>query len=183
MAIQLQCSCLENPRDRRAWWAAVYGVTQSRTRLKWLSSSSSSRVNRRLLRKKAECVLGPHTLIMRKQHSSSLHLPRKVTEAIREKQLSSGKCSLLGQHGHCPAQQKQPPLLSPRVHLQCSGCRRPGYHHPAEPQPSGMWPLGSRQRSLLSRGRSVIPACAQMGTEDMGFNYTCKRSPSVTWIS
>ena len=30
----------ENPRDRRAWWAAVYGVTQSRTRLKWLSSSS-----------------------------------------------------------------------------------------------------------------------------------------------
>ena len=36
----LQCSCLENPRDRRAWWAAVYGVTQSRTWLKQLSSSS-----------------------------------------------------------------------------------------------------------------------------------------------
>ena len=34
----LQCSCLENPRDGGAWWAAVYGVTQSRTRLKWLSS-------------------------------------------------------------------------------------------------------------------------------------------------
>ena len=39
----LQCSCLENPRDRGAWWAAVYGIAQSRTRLKWLSSSSSSR--------------------------------------------------------------------------------------------------------------------------------------------
>ena len=38
----LQCSCLENPRDRGAWWAAVYGVAQSRTRLKRLSSSSSS---------------------------------------------------------------------------------------------------------------------------------------------
>ena len=37
----LQCSRLENPRDRGAWWAAVYGVTQSRTRLKWFSSSSS----------------------------------------------------------------------------------------------------------------------------------------------
>ena len=37
----LQCSCLENPRDGRAGWAAVYGVTQSWTRLKWLSSSSS----------------------------------------------------------------------------------------------------------------------------------------------
>ena len=36
----LQCSCLEHPRDSRAWWAAVYGVAQSRTRLKRLSSSS-----------------------------------------------------------------------------------------------------------------------------------------------
>ena len=36
----LQCSCLENPRDRGAWGAAVYGVAQSRTRLKRLSSSS-----------------------------------------------------------------------------------------------------------------------------------------------
>ena len=37
----LQCSCLENPRDGGAWWAAVYGVTQNRTQLKWLSSRSS----------------------------------------------------------------------------------------------------------------------------------------------
>ena len=37
----LQCSCLENPRDGGASWAAVYGVAQSRTRLKRLSSSSS----------------------------------------------------------------------------------------------------------------------------------------------
>ena len=45
----LQCSCLENPRDRGAWWAAVYGVTQSRTRLKRLSSSSSNTVHCREL--------------------------------------------------------------------------------------------------------------------------------------
>ena len=38
----LQCSCLENPRDSGAWWAAVFGVAQSWTRLKQLSSSSSS---------------------------------------------------------------------------------------------------------------------------------------------
>ena len=38
----LQCSCLENPRYGGAWRAAVYGVAQSRPRLKWLSSSSSS---------------------------------------------------------------------------------------------------------------------------------------------
>ena len=36
----LQCSWLENPRDGGAWWAAIYGVAQSQTRLKWLSSSS-----------------------------------------------------------------------------------------------------------------------------------------------
>ena len=38
-----QCSCLENPRDGGAWWAAISGVTQSQTWLKRLSSSSSSR--------------------------------------------------------------------------------------------------------------------------------------------
>ena len=39
----LRCSCLENPGDGGAWWAAVYGVTQSQTLLKRLSSSSSSK--------------------------------------------------------------------------------------------------------------------------------------------
>ena len=39
----LQCSCLEDPRDRGAWWAAIYGVAWSRTWLKRLSSSSSSK--------------------------------------------------------------------------------------------------------------------------------------------
>ena len=38
----LQCSCLENPRDGGVWWAAVYGVAQSQTWLKWLNSSGSS---------------------------------------------------------------------------------------------------------------------------------------------
>ena len=38
----LQCSCLENPMDGGPWWAAIYGVAQSQTQLKQLSSSSSS---------------------------------------------------------------------------------------------------------------------------------------------
>ena len=42
----LQCSCLENPRDGGAWWAAVYGVAQSQTRMKQLSSSSRRRKER-----------------------------------------------------------------------------------------------------------------------------------------
>ena len=45
----LQCSCLEDPRDGGAWWAAVYGVAQSRTRLERLSSSSSLSVRRPLV--------------------------------------------------------------------------------------------------------------------------------------
>ena len=42
----LQCPCLENPRDKGAWWAAIYGVTQSRTRLmglsRWLRGKESA---------------------------------------------------------------------------------------------------------------------------------------------
>ena len=54
----LQCSCLENPRDGGAWWAAVYGVAQSRTRLKWLSSSSSKEllISEPRLRKRANLL-------------------------------------------------------------------------------------------------------------------------------
>ena len=52
----LQCSCLENPRDGEAWWAAVYGVAQSWTWLKWLSSSSSNK----LMRGPPKCFLCCH---------------------------------------------------------------------------------------------------------------------------
>ena len=57
----LQCSCLENPRDGGAWWAAIYGVAQSQTRLRRLSSSSSTVFYRRSaqmmlnLEQKAKC--------------------------------------------------------------------------------------------------------------------------------
>ena len=54
----LQCSCLENPRDGGAWWAAVYGVAQSWTRLKRLSSSSSDLT---ALQKNASCFINEST--------------------------------------------------------------------------------------------------------------------------
>ena len=56
----LQCSCLENPRDWGAWWAAVYGVAQSRTRLKPLSSNS----------KESTCNVGDLGLIPRMGRSA-----------------------------------------------------------------------------------------------------------------
>ena len=60
----LQCSCLENPRDGEAWWAAIYKVTQSQTRLKWLSSSSTPLhcPERRHLRKKKQTKTTHSTL-------------------------------------------------------------------------------------------------------------------------
>ena len=58
----LQCSRLENPRDRGAWWAAVYGVAQSRTRLKWLSSSSSSSSHRRGSQQTREQINKDHNI-------------------------------------------------------------------------------------------------------------------------
>ena len=48
----LQCSCLENPMDGGAWWASIYGVTQSQTRLKRLSSSKYKSVNYFIIRNK-----------------------------------------------------------------------------------------------------------------------------------
>ena len=69
----LQCSCLENPRDGGAWWAAVYGVAQSRTRLKRLSSSSSRQIlflkNRRR-EKNRDCVQ-PNPFIFTNQETVS----------------------------------------------------------------------------------------------------------------
>ena len=59
----LQCSCLENPRDRGAWWAAIHGVSQSRTRLKRLSSSSSSSSNHLFPKGSEICVsINPNAL-------------------------------------------------------------------------------------------------------------------------
>ena len=66
----LQCSCLENPRDRGAWWAAVYWVAQSRTRLRRLSSSSS-------LYPEAEGTLLPVTGILLPVSTKNLSCLRK----------------------------------------------------------------------------------------------------------
>ena len=65
----LQCSCLENPRDRGAWWAAAYGVAQSQTQLKRLGSSSRTTVQRRQgfsdssMGKESACNAGDASLI------------------------------------------------------------------------------------------------------------------------
>ena len=61
----LQCSCLENPRDGGAWWAAISGVAQGRTRLKRLSSSSSSLISYCLDIKYVNYILTRYSPIIR----------------------------------------------------------------------------------------------------------------------
>ena len=69
----LQCSCLENPSDGGAWWAAVYGVAQSRTRLKQLSSMFNSLLlNDQLLEKKTY-LIHLHTLRTEQTLAESVH--------------------------------------------------------------------------------------------------------------
>ena len=68
----LQCSCLENPRDGGAWWAAVYGVAQSRTRLMQLSSSSSI------------IVLGMIIPILEKRKLRKIQSFHEVTQQVAE---------------------------------------------------------------------------------------------------
>ena len=68
----LQRSCLENPRDRGAWWAAVYGVAQSRTRLKRLSNSSN-RLNTSAKQSASSSVLSSVPCNGRQAHKSILN--------------------------------------------------------------------------------------------------------------
>ena len=71
----LQCSCLENPRDGGAWWAAVYGVTQSRTQLKELSSSSSyfNKIFKNCFRKSEETNVDQYSLVLLKCTNKNLN--------------------------------------------------------------------------------------------------------------
>ena len=77
----LQYSFLENPGDREAWWVAVYGVAQSQARLKWLSSSSSSK--------------GHFTFCVR-MGQTSLRLKRKMRKNILPLNLKNYSVSHFG---------------------------------------------------------------------------------------
>ena len=85
----LQCSCLENLRDGGTWWAAVYGVAQSLTRLKWLSKGTYT--NRYL---PGQMLLGPLSL---QQATLDPHLCRRPSDIHRQVWLSLlwGHCSFL----------------------------------------------------------------------------------------
>ena len=93
----LQCSCLENPRDGGAWWAAVYGGAQSRSRLRRRSSSSPEGASRRACQAggavasprlwEARASLEPQPCVWRSGPGSSLPLLREGPPAPAARQL------------------------------------------------------------------------------------------------
>ena len=74
----LQCSCLENSRDEGAWWAAIYGVAQSQTRLTWFSSSSSIQLNTRRKKQPNQKVgkLPKQIFLQRRLQMTNKHMKR-----------------------------------------------------------------------------------------------------------
>ena len=92
----LQCSCLENPRDGGAWWAAVYGVAQSRTRLKRLSSSSRNKQTRILpsaVLTPLEFLLRGPALVQCSQETSVNCAPQHQQQAGRDQGAVVGGCA------------------------------------------------------------------------------------------
>ena len=103
----LQCSCLENPRDGGAWWAVVSGVAQSRTRLKRLSSSSSS----------CCLTLSPRHWVLRR----SAGWDKKDSPdcwQMSEPHLLKSHCEPSTLYGNA----FQPSILEPRLHMNRSLC-------------------------------------------------------------
>ena len=96
----LQCSCLENPSDGGALWAAVYGVTQGRTRLKRLSSSSSSKVQGKPLEDfiKACHDIGSEPYKMQLLTQAIMGLKQQASQQV--------KCFSCGKRGHVQKNRK-----------------------------------------------------------------------------
>ena len=106
----LQCSCLENPRDGGAWWAAISWVAQSRTRLKWLSSSSSRFVIAFLPRSKClliSCLQSSSVVILEPKKIKSVMVSTVSTSICRKRMrpdamILSFECWVLSQLFHSP---------------------------------------------------------------------------------
>ena len=80
----LQCSCLENPRDRGAWWAAIYGVAQSQIQLKWLSSNIGAPQYVRWMLKSMKWEIDSSTIIVLDFNTSLIPIDRSTKQKIRK---------------------------------------------------------------------------------------------------
>ena len=136
----LQCSCLENPRDGGAWWAAVYGVAQSRTWLKWLSSSSRSHVT---------------------SHVESVELLSLLTIRVWQKDTIWGKWERLVSEYHCFCSKALfllfQCLLGQHDVLPHEALHHPRQHHGLQLCPLSIWiTWGAWNHSWLAAAPRVL---------------------------
>ena len=152
-------SCLENPRDRGAWWAAVYGVAQNRTRLKRLSSSSRGIVRGREIWRAAQSTGSQrvrYDLAIEQQQRS--HRPPEPTTHVNSRgsrSSSSWSTSLL------PPSLLLPPsssslLLPPGLPAPPSDSGLPGGWNPGRPL-ARRNPAALRHRVHFRLGRRRLP--------------------------
>ena len=112
----LQCSCLENPMDRGAWWATVYGVAQSQTRLKRLSSSSSSSRNV-TINMGHQTTLHQTMILLYNSHLGTISCPHVHTQNTHTAPLKYRKCLLSSQcHLHSCFEWLGQPALHFAIH-------------------------------------------------------------------
>ena len=104
----LQYSCLENPRDGGAWWLAIYGVAQSWTRLKRLSSSSSDYITSSWRLAEGHCFCPPFWCLCQKLSLSPLYFNKALLHKSSERsRLVSGP-----RLNSSPLEAKNPGILS-----------------------------------------------------------------------
>ena len=166
----LQCSCLENPRDGGAWWAAVSGVAQSWTRLKWLSSSKMS-----------ELFISIQKLNVRKDNSLTIYGSVQVSECtyvlvkfkeiqewslFRKPSVQSLSCVWLCNPMNCstpglPVHHQLPEFTQTHVH-RVRDAIQPS--HPL-PSPSTPAPNPSQQQSLFQWVNSLHEVAKILGSQ------------------
>ena len=106
----LQCSCLENPRDGGAWWAAIYGAAQSRTRLKRLSSIHNMKISTAIFKYTYSLVILSTFILLCSYHHLSpelctIYALNRLPKWLRGKE-SACQCRSCRRHGFSPCVRK-----------------------------------------------------------------------------
>ena len=162
----LQCSCLENPRDRRAWGTAVYGVIQSQTWLKWLSSSSSRSLESFLRQPFSLNSENKYYWLWRflANHLSAISFSVQFSHSVMSDSLWS--------HG---LQHTRPPCPSPTPRVYSYSCPLSRWYHPIIS--SSVIPFFSSLQSFPASGSFQMSQFFTSGGQSIGVSASASVLP------